>query len=185
MNKGFTLIELLVVIAIVAILSVAVILALNPTQLLAQARDSNRVNDLNTVKNAISMYIASTSTAPSLGTPNACVSSLAVAPAGNCLNRYKALTGATYTLAATPSAVNSSGWVPINMTGMTGGAPLGALPLDPTNSGNYYYTYGTDGTSFELTALLESNKYATSTSAGGYGNGTTSATYAAGTSIAL
>src|SRR3989338_10096227 len=55
-TTGFTLIELLVVIAIVAVLSVVVVLALNPAELLRQARDSNRISDLATLKSALSFY---------------------------------------------------------------------------------------------------------------------------------
>ena len=57
-SRAFTLIELLVVIAIVAVLAVTVILTLNPAQLLRQARDSNRTQDLATLKSAISLYLA-------------------------------------------------------------------------------------------------------------------------------
>ena len=45
-RESFTLIELLVVLALVAILSVVVILTLNPAELIKQARDSNRLSDL-------------------------------------------------------------------------------------------------------------------------------------------
>ncbi|MGC9603563.1 MAG: type II secretion system protein, partial [Minisyncoccia bacterium] len=41
---GFTLIELLVVIGILGTLATAVVLVLNPAQLLAQARDSTRLS---------------------------------------------------------------------------------------------------------------------------------------------
>ena len=54
--KGFTLIELLVVIGILAVLSVVIILTLNPAELLKQARDSTRISDLSTVRTAISLY---------------------------------------------------------------------------------------------------------------------------------
>ena len=41
-KKGFTLIELLVVIAIIGVMMAAVIVAINPTQRLQEARDSNK-----------------------------------------------------------------------------------------------------------------------------------------------
>ncbi len=44
-RESFTLIELLVVIAILAVLATAVVLVLNPSQLLAQGRDSTRLSD--------------------------------------------------------------------------------------------------------------------------------------------
>lgn len=40
-RKGFTLIELLIVIGILAVLATAVIMVLNPAELLKQARDSH------------------------------------------------------------------------------------------------------------------------------------------------
>lgn len=60
-RRGFTLIELLVVIAIIAILAVVVVLTLNPAEMLAEARDSNRISDLTTMKQAIELYLADTS----------------------------------------------------------------------------------------------------------------------------
>ncbi|MFA7202022.1 MAG: type II secretion system protein, partial [Candidatus Paceibacterota bacterium] len=42
-KSSFTLIELLIVIGILAILTAAVVLVLNPTELLKQGRDSKRM----------------------------------------------------------------------------------------------------------------------------------------------
>src|SRR5258708_6841103 len=70
-RQGFTLIELLVVIAIIAVLSVVVILSLNPAELLRQARDSNRISDMATLKSAVSLYLADV-TSPFIGTSSIC-----------------------------------------------------------------------------------------------------------------
>lgn len=70
-RRGFTLIELLIVIAIIAVLSVVVILSLNPAELLRQARDSNRLSDMATLKSAIALYLADTAT-PKIGTTGTC-----------------------------------------------------------------------------------------------------------------
>ncbi|MFA7201381.1 MAG: type II secretion system protein, partial [Candidatus Paceibacterota bacterium] len=43
--RSFTLIELLIVIGILAILTAAVVIVLNPTELLKQGRDSTRMTD--------------------------------------------------------------------------------------------------------------------------------------------
>ena len=57
-KKGFTLIELLIVIGILAILIAAVVVVLNPAQLLKQARDSQRMSDVGSLESAINLYLA-------------------------------------------------------------------------------------------------------------------------------
>src|SRR3989344_5819311 len=70
--KGFTLVELLIVIGILAVLSAIVVFILNPAQLLAQARDSQRISDLNNLRASLSFYIISTQANLELGLSETC-----------------------------------------------------------------------------------------------------------------
>ncbi len=180
-RKGFTLIELLVVIAIIAILAVVVVLTLNPAQLLAQSRDSNRVSDFATLKSAIALYQADVSST-SMGTPGTVYGAYAGSlPTGtgnlglsatNNTGWGYASGDATAVATSTLRGVGGtgSGWLPINFSVISSGAPFGSEPVDPlgTNantscqSGNAVcaYTYTANSSNqFKLAAHMESTKY--------------------------
>ena len=55
-KNGFTLIEVLLVIAILAILASIVIIAINPAQQFATARDAQRQSDVYAIMNALHQY---------------------------------------------------------------------------------------------------------------------------------
>lgn len=171
-QSAFTLIELLVVIAIITILAVVVVLTLNPAQLLAQSRDANRVSDMATLNSAINLYETDQSGASSfsLGSSSVIYVSIpdlvATSTAGDACQGLGLLTlpsGYTYHCAATSTFRNtfSTGWIPINFSQISAGAPFGSLPIDPVNnsSSRLYYTYETNGSQFETTAVMESQKY--------------------------
>jgi prepilin-type N-terminal cleavage/methylation domain-containing protein len=189
-EKGFTLIELLVVLALVAILSVVVILTLNPAELLKQARDSNRTSDLSTLKSAISLYMADVNT-PTLGAAGWCIAS-AVAASSTACTPFASTTGmVASTTQAGVRNVNGTGWVPVNFSGISSGAPIGQLPVDPVNNAQYYYAYGVTGTTnqlFELDAQMESTKYGSLTGGANVTNtdgGNQATWFETGTTLAL
>lgn len=57
-KSGFTLIEILVVIGIIAILAAIVIIAINPARQFAQARNSQRTSNVNSILNSIGQRLA-------------------------------------------------------------------------------------------------------------------------------
>jgi prepilin-type N-terminal cleavage/methylation domain-containing protein len=165
MRKGFTLIELLVVIAILAVMSVAVVLVLNPAELIRQGRDATRMSDLAAINSAISLLVAdkpsaswSATTTCTFGTTGMAVS-------------------ATTTCAQNSStSILGTGWINVDFTQISSGAPLSKLPLDPDNgestaSGKrcdgtlvpkcfYEYNASSSVGIFKLYANMESTKYA-------------------------
>ncbi len=185
-TKGFTLIELLVVIAIIAVLAVVVVLTLNPAELLKQARDSNRISDLNTLKSAISLYVADGGSSLATGY-SSCYVSTSTSPGANCNSVFST----NYVTATTTGSqvVNGSGWIPVNFSAITSGAPISNLPVDPVNNATYWYGYGatSSNTTFKLTANMESTKYAQggSNDVESTDGGRSSTTYEVGTNVNL
>ena len=166
-RKSFTLIELLVVLAIVAILSVVVIMTLNPAELLKQARDSTRLSDLSTLNTALAAYSADvangfmgSSTKVYVSIPDTsptCANlGLPALPTSTIVYTYSCVTATSTRL------TNGQGWIPVNLSNISFGSPLSALPIDPINTttSGQYYTY-VSGASFILTAIPESTKQKT------------------------
>ncbi|MBI4094278.1 MAG: type II secretion system protein [Candidatus Liptonbacteria bacterium] len=191
MQKGFTLIELLIVIGIIAVLSVVVLLTLNPAELLRQARDSNRLSDIGTMKSALALYLVDVSPT-SIGSHANCYVSLdsgtdtvtdleglagGAETDGTCGGRFTATAAAQQLTGATIRNIDGTGWIPVALDDIGGGAPLSALPVDPTNAlenatpptagGSYYYAYRSapsgcasgSCTQYELNANMESIKF--------------------------
>lgn len=185
-SKGFTLLELLIVVSIIAILSVALVLVLDPSETLKKSRDSQRISDLSTMKTALGIYTTSTTT-PYLGgnASNATCKTLPSTAWANPFKIFYSSSGTTITDATldggsvnvaststTPTLTDSTGWIPVNLDSLTGGSPISNLPLDPVNtittpsaitSADLVYRYACSVTPFayEIDAVLESNTYTT------------------------
>ena len=68
-QKGFTLLEILLVIALIAILAGIVIVAINPAKQTADARNTQRRSDVDTILNTIYQYSIDNSGAMPTGIP--------------------------------------------------------------------------------------------------------------------
>ncbi|MFC1722364.1 type II secretion system protein [Patescibacteria group bacterium] len=161
-EKGFTLVELLVVIAIVGILAGVVLIAINPASLMMKARDSQRLQDMDTLNKAMGLALADTE--------------ITLTATGACAT-CDSLTGAQ-----TVEGVN--GWVkfaiPTGKTGLTKYLPT--LPIDPVNTGANVYTYGSTVNGYEINTVLESVDNASKLTTDG---GNSAAAFEVGTDLTI
>ena len=153
-RKGFTLIELLVVIAILAVLAVAVTLILNPAELVRQGRDSTRLSDIGTVHRAIGLYFADQQELTFTASTTCTAASTTYCPTTG-------ITACSSTYVNASTTVDAGGWVNIDFTGMTTGAPLARLPIDPVNKAPNFYVFASQtNETYEIDANMESTRYA-------------------------
>ncbi len=128
--KGFTLIEILIVIGIIAILAAVVIIAINPAKQFAQARNTQRESNLNTLLNAVGQRIADNKGIFAGGTPNC-----------------PALTaGTTYTIALGSGTFVAPATALVDLSCLTPTYVPAQLPVDPnggvwTNATTYNTQY--------------------------------------------
>jgi type II secretory pathway pseudopilin PulG len=186
-NKSFTLVELLIVIGILAILTAAVIVVLNPAELLQQSRDSKRLQDLSSLESTINL---AESLHPDIDLGTASTVYISVpSDESDCSDLGLPTLPTTYNYACVSEDnlynTDGTGWIPINFqdTELAGVITLSSLPTDPTNttSTGLYYTY-IPGGSYELTAILESDKYRSITADDG---GDSFSVYEKGTDLVL
>lgn len=179
-KKGFTLLELLIVIAVIAVLSAILIFILDPTETLSKSRDAQRISDMGSLKTAIGIYLTTTiggqldgisgtkqdKCLGGAGTKSVFLSVATGAPTVTA-PLPAGFTAFVQTAAASSSAIDGTGWIPVNLGAITGGSPISNMPLDPSNTvaaGGaiadtdllYRYACKKSPLTFELDAKLES-----------------------------
>lgn len=170
-RRSFTLVELLVVIGIVTVLSIVLIVTLNPIELFREARDSKRITELTSLDRALKLYQTEKGCI-SLGDPALLYISLPDADpsCGSYPNLPNPAPFSSYRCVPQTNLTNSngSGWIPVDFTQLAAGA-LTVLPIDPLNYynpanfiSNHFYEYAISPTSpcdYEINAKMESVKY--------------------------
>jgi prepilin-type N-terminal cleavage/methylation domain-containing protein len=160
-QRGFTLVELLVVIAIIAVLAAVIAIIINPLEVTRRSRDATRLADLEGLQKAINVTLQDSGTGSNIlcaGSP----------PCGGVSNVGSRVTTGT-------------GWVPINFT-MQSNVNIPTLPIDPSNNDTYYYQYSSDGTDYELNAIMESEDHIPKM---GEDGGDSATKYEVGTSLTI
>jgi hypothetical protein len=125
--------------------------------LFKQARDSNRISDMASLKSAIALYTADVAQPQMCPGKNILYASAPVTPpAGWRAGAHMGQMG-----------VDGTGWLPINFNSISSGSPIGTLPVDPVNDPKLHlmYIYACDPSKisngapdYEIDAIMESQK---------------------------
>lgn len=96
---------------------------------------------------------------------------------------------------AVATAVDGTGWVPVVLSGLTGGSPIASYPLDPTNNLTvgglistdlvYRYACNSTNTTFEIDAQLESTAYTSTDDKRAKDGGNNANYYETGTNLSI
>jgi len=161
---GFSFLEMLISIGILIVLVAVTVIVINPMEYLKQSRDSNRISDLTDINLFFSKYKYSGQRIDSLGNVNVVYVSLP-SNLSDCsdLGLPTLVSGWNYRCATETNyrKTDGTGWLPIDLTVVSGGYGISALPVDPTNlvAGGVYYAYIIDSSlKFEIISSLESQK---------------------------
>ncbi|MBI2515233.1 type II secretion system protein [Candidatus Wolfebacteria bacterium] len=209
-KKGFTLLELLIVIAIISVLAAVAIFVLNPAETLREARDTQRVADLATLKTALALYVTKTTSTIAFdgNSNNYCrngtggnrlfYSTPDSVPITDIILDGGVFTTSSQATAANYTLTDGNGWIKTNLSGsLVGGSPISDMPVDPTNditagvstaanvsSTALVYRFACDkgDSTFELNSKLESLSIGAKAAKDG---GNNSLLYEAGTKLTI
>jgi type IV pilus assembly protein PilA len=138
-NKGFTLLEILLVIAAIGILAAIVLVAINPNRQIAQARNTARQADINTIQKAVEQYLIEKGSYPS---------SITTTPGYICNTGIEQVNGST----------NCSGRVDLRELVPT---YLAGIPRDPQATGTstgYIIAINPDNNKISISAVQAEGK---------------------------
>ena len=156
----------MVVTTILATLATTTLVTLNPVELLAQMRDSQRITTIGMLRDAVSLLVADRPVTTSLAVTNLVHISLPSIHQ-NCADiaGLPALpTGQTYRCVTAERLTNidGTGWIPLDFRGITDGSPFATLPVDPINTSTSFYSFTTaPGQRATIAARIESMRQRT------------------------
>lgn len=157
---GMTFVEVLIVIGLISLLFASFFYIWNSLDIFRKARDSKRLNDLNFLNSAI-QSILNVQSDIYLGDEN--VVYLSLPDSSSTCGSYdlvKIYSPYSYKCQTQNNflKVDGTGWLPVNLT-LSKIVGVSALPIDPLNNKDYFYTYLVKGGRYKLTAKFESNAY--------------------------
>jgi hypothetical protein len=135
------------------------VVIINPTELLKQARDSERLSDAKLLEKLFLTY--TTQVNELRGDPTIIYLSLADANSDCSSFNLPDLPLLYIYHCSSPDNLrktDGSGWIPVDFSSIPGGSPIPTLPIDPINDETYYYTY-IEGGSYKLFTEMESVTY--------------------------
>lgn len=135
-RKGFTLVELLVVVAILGILMAAVVLAINPAEIMKKSRDATRLSDMASLRQALDFAVADGVTLTETVADGDSTAGSRVTTGGGWVN------------------VDVSKYLSVLPIDPKNGSPFTDALGTPIPAGKYFYA--SDGSAYELNCYLES-----------------------------